>query len=240
MKPVLVISDLHLSAERPEISRIFFRFLEREAPQAAALYILGDLFEYWAGDDDLAEPLHAEAAAALKRLTTSGVPVQVIPGNRDFLLGPRFEQATGATVLGDELQADICGTPTLLLHGDTLCTDDARYQAYRAAVRKPWLRRAFLALPLSARKRLIGGLRRTSEREVTVKRPEIMDVNQDAVAQALRAHGYPRLIHGHTHRPARHVHNVDGRNCERWVLPAWYESGGYLRCGADGVQAVGL
>lgn len=240
MKPILFISDLHLCAERPEINRVFFRFLEREAAGAAALYILGDLFEYWAGDDDLAESPHAEVAEALRRLAASGVPARIIPGNRDFLLGPRFARAAGAEIIGDEAVIQLFDTPTLILHGDQLCTDDVQYQAFRARVRQPWLQKLFLALPMGLRKRLVGNIRSRSQAAAATKPPEIMDVNQDAVEQALREHGCPRMIHGHTHRPARHPLQVDGRNCERWVLPAWYEGGGYLRCDPQGISAIAL
>jgi UDP-2,3-diacylglucosamine hydrolase len=240
MKPVLFVSDLHLSLERPEINRVFFDFLEQRASGAGALYILGDLFDHWAGDDDLAEPLHASVTAALRRLTDRAVPVFVMRGNRDFLLGHDFEQSCGATLLDDAVRVDLFGTPTLLLHGDTLCTDDAKYQAYRAQVRKPWAQKLFLTLPLAIRKKFVGGLRKRSEHEVASKQPEIMDVNRDAVAEVLRENGYPRLIHGHTHRPARHIHHVDGRDCERHVLAAWYEGGQYLAVTPDGAEDVPL
>jgi UDP-2,3-diacylglucosamine hydrolase len=240
VKPILFISDLHLCAERPEVNRVFFRFLEREAAGAAALYILGDLFEYWAGDDDLAEPPHGEVAQALRRLAASGVPVRIIPGNRDFLLGTRFATEAGAEMVGDEAVLDLFGTPTLILHGDQLCTDDLQYQRFRARVRQPWLQALFLALPLTLRKRLVGSIRSRSQAAAASKPPQIMDVNALAVEQALRDRGCPRMIHGHTHRPARHALRVDGRDCERWVLPAWYEGGGYLRCDARGVSPVSL
>ncbi|HEX6829325.1 MAG TPA: UDP-2,3-diacylglucosamine diphosphatase [Burkholderiales bacterium] len=240
MKPVLFISDLHLCAERPEVNRVFFRFLEQDAPGAGTLYILGDLFEYWAGDDDLAEPLHREVAEGLRRFAASGVPVRLIPGNRDFLLGRRFEREAGVALIGDEAVIDLFGTPTLILHGDQLCTDDLQYQAFRARVRKPWLQKLFLALPRGLRKRLVGNIRSRSQEAAASKPPEIMDVNPRAVEEALRQRGCPRLIHGHTHRPARHLLTVDGRECERWVLPAWHEGGGYLRCDAQGVRAVSL
>jgi UDP-2,3-diacylglucosamine hydrolase len=240
MKPVLFISDLHLCAERPEINRVFFRFLAQEAAGAEALYILGDLFEYWAGDDDLADPLHREVADGLRRLAESGVPVRLIPGNRDFLLGRDFERAAGVSLIGDEALIDLFGTPTLIMHGDQLCTDDLQYQSFRARVRKPWLQKLFLTLPLGLRKRLVGSIRSRSQEAAASKPPEIMDVSPRAVEEALRARGCPRLIHGHTHRPARHQLTVDGRARERWVLPAWYEGGGYLRCGPEGLSAISL
>ncbi|HEX9179339.1 MAG TPA: UDP-2,3-diacylglucosamine diphosphatase, partial [Burkholderiales bacterium] len=213
---------------------------EREAAGAAALYILGDLFEYWAGDDDLVEAPHGEVAQGLRRLAASGVPVRIIPGNRDFLLGRRFAREAGAEMIGDETVLDLFGTPTLILHGDQLCTDDVQYQQFRVRVRQPWLQALFLALPLTLRKRLVGNIRSRSQAAAATKPPEVMDVNQHAVEQALRERGCARMIHGHTHRPARHTLGVDGKDCERWVLPAWYEGGGYLRCDAQGISAVTL
>jgi UDP-2,3-diacylglucosamine hydrolase len=240
MRPVLIVSDLHLCGERPAINRVFFDFLERHACGAGALYILGDLFEYWAGDDDLADSVHAEVVAGLRRVAERGVAVRVMHGNRDFMLGPGFERATGASLLGDTELVELHGTRTLLLHGDTLCTDDLRYQAYRANVRKRWLQRIFLALPLPARKLLVGEIRRHSRRDIADKPPEIMDVNQGAVEEALRAHGYPRLIHGHTHRHARHLHRVDGHDCERWVLADWYANGQFLSVTPEGIEDIPL
>lgn len=204
------------------------------APEAEALYILGDLFDAWVGDDDLAEPLHAEVTQALARLSGSGVRVHLLHGNRDFLIGPAFAQAAGLQLLPDPTLIDLYGTPTLLTHGDTLCSDDAAYLAFRDQVRAPAWHSAFLAQPLAERKALAAQWRARSEQEKQSKSEAIMDANPDAVADTLRRHGYPRLIHGHTHRPARHEHQVDGRLCERWVLPAWDAAGGYLRCTRDG------
>jgi len=157
-------------------------------------------------------------------------------GNRDFLLGADFAAACNARLIGDPHSLDLSGTRTLLMHGDTLCTDDVDYQRFRAEVRAPAWRKEFLSSPLALRKERIGALRARSEKEKRRKPPEIMDVNRGAVEAMLREHGYPRLIHGHTHRPARHEHRVDGRVCERWVLPDWYESGGVLVCDDKGCQ----
>lgn len=240
MKPTLFISDLHLSQSRPGITRLFFDFLQGTAAGAQALYVLGDLFEYWAGDDDLAEPLHAEVASALRRLHEAGVAVYFMHGNRDFLASAEFARAAQAELLPDPTLIDLYGTPTLLMHGDSLCIDDPAYMAFRTKVRNPAWQQAFLAQPLAERKAIIEGLRRDSDAEKAQKSAEIMDVNPEAVATALRENGYPRLIHGHTHRPARHLHDVDGRICERWVLTDWYEDGGYLRCDAGGCGPVAL
>ena len=236
----LFISDLHLCRERSEINALFFRFLRERMPGSDALYILGDLFEYWAGDDDLAEPLHTEIAEALRRVSDSGVPLYFMHGNRDFLVGDEFARFTGATLHKDPTVVDLYGTPTLLMHGDTLCTDDLKYQTFRAQIRDPAWQRDFLAKPLAVRKAIIEEVREQSQREVKEKPPEIMDVNGDAVVEAFRQFGYPRMIHGHTHRPARHVHKIDGRSCERWVLTDWYERGGYVEVSEAGCRALPL
>ncbi|MEK6664563.1 MAG: UDP-2,3-diacylglucosamine diphosphatase [Pseudomonadota bacterium] len=236
----LFISDLHLCPTRPAINALFTRFIQDIAPQAEALYILGDFFEYWAGDDDLADPFHTAIAGTLAGLAKRGTRVYIMHGNRDFLLSDAFMRAAQATLLPDPLLLDLYGAPTLLMHGDTLCTDDVAYQKFRVMVRGTEWQRNFLAQPLSQRKAQIEDLRKKSAQEKSNKSAEIMDVNSDAVANTLRKHDYPRLIHGHTHRPARHSHSVDGMLCERWVLPDWYETGGYLRCGPAGCEAVGL
>ena len=236
----IFISDLHLCAERPHISEQFFDFVGRTASQAAALYILGDLFEYWAGDDDLADPLNASVAEALRTLGSKGTAVCLMHGNRDLLIGREFAQRCGAALLSDPTLLDLHGARTLIMHGDTLCTDDAAYQKFRAYARNPDNQAQFLAQPLAVRREKIIGLRAESERSKLDKSNEIMDVSQDAVDEVLRSHGYPRLIHGHTHRPARHVRVVDGHTCERWVLNDWYQRGGYLHCDASGCRLVSL
>jgi UDP-2,3-diacylglucosamine hydrolase len=237
---ILFASDLHLCPARPGTVHLFKRFLEGPARQAEALYLLGDLFEYWAGDDDLADPFNARICAAIAKVGACGTAVHFLPGNRDFLVSEGFLAATGARLLPDEIIVDIAGTPTLLMHGDTLCTDDAEYQRFRAMVRGERWRREFLALPLAERRARIEDLRTKSEREKQVKSYEIMDVAAAAVNAAFRCHEVARLIHGHTHRPARHVLDVGGRACERWVLPDWREDigGGYLECDAAGCRPV--
>ena len=236
----LFVSDLHLSAERPHISQQFFDFAARTAPDTAALYILGDLFEYWLGDDDVADPLNAAVAAALEALSSRGVAVHFMHGNRDLLVGREFAARCGASLLADPTLIDLHGTRTLLMHGDTLCTDDLAYQDFRRYARDPDNQAKFLAQPLAARREQMLGLRSRSEEAKRLKTGEIMDVSLTTVEQTLRAHDYPRLIHGHTHRPARHVHVVDGHACERWVLNDWYQRGGYLRCDASGCTVVAL
>jgi len=237
---VYFISDLHLCTDRPEINRVFFDFLRGPARQAESLYILGDLFEYWAGDDDLSDPFNASVAVALSEYKQTGPVLRFMHGNRDFLLNGEFAKACGGSLIDDPHSVNLFGTPTLLMHGDTLCTDDLDYQKFRVQVRNPNWQKGFLALPLEQRKKQIEAVRQTSESEKTRKAPEIMDVNQGAVEATLRKHGYPRLIHGHTHRPARHEHRVDGRICERWVLTDWYESGGVLVCDEKGCRAQKL
>jgi UDP-2,3-diacylglucosamine hydrolase len=216
------VSDLHLSPQRPEATERFRRFLAGPARAAGEFYILGDLFDYWAGDDDLAEPGHRGVCAAL-----AGLPAYkaFLPGNRDFLVGEDFAAATGLELLHEPLVRCIAGIPTLLLHGDTLCTDDADYLAFRATVRMPAWRTAFLARPLAERRREIEALRARSEAEKQVKPMAVMDANEAAVATAFREHGVSHMIHGHTHRQAVHDLQVDGRPCRRWVLGDWGDQG---------------
>ena len=235
----LFISDLHLSETRPHISQLFLRFLDEVAPAARTLFILGDLFEFWIGDDTLDEPLNAAVIAGLKRLAKRGTRSRFMHGNRDFLVGPAFAAAADVELLPDPTLLDLYGIPTLLMHGDTLCTEDRAYQAFRAHVRNPEVQRQFLALPVPARRQQVGQVRAQADQQKQDKPPEIMDVTPVAVDDAVRAAGYaPRLIHGHTHRPARHEHAVDGHRCERWVLADWYERGEYLRVDAAGVTRV--
>ncbi|MGP1675615.1 MAG: UDP-2,3-diacylglucosamine diphosphatase [Burkholderiales bacterium] len=236
----LFISDLHLCAGRPQSSRSFFGFLEREARSARSLYILGDLFEYWVGDDDLDDPFNAAVVAALARLVAGGVPTYLMHGNRDFVIGEAFARASGVTLLPDPTLIELHGRSVLLMHGDTLCTLDLEYQAFRREARgQTWISN-LLHQPLAERKAAVEALRRKSEQEKRGKPAEIMDVAPAEVEAVLRRHGYPRLIHGHTHRPARHVHTVDGHACERWVLADWYQGGSYLVCDASGCRAVQL
>jgi UDP-2,3-diacylglucosamine hydrolase len=234
----LFISDLHLTEERPEANERFIALLEDQGRTADALYILGDFFEYWIGDDDLGEPFNAVVAGLLKDLTGHGVPVYLMHGNRDFLIGEGFCAATGATLLPDPTVAEIGGVKTLLVHGDTLCTDDVEYQAWRRRARDPAFQAAFLAKSLAERRQTVVQMRDKSRQVVQGKTAEIMDVNDDAVRQAMRSHGVRRLIHGHTHRPGRHELDIDGQRGERWVLPDWYGRGGYVQVDRDGPRLV--
>lgn len=237
---VLFVSDLHLCESRPQINQVFFEFLRGPARAVDSLYILGDLFEYWAGDDDLDDPFNASVVSKLDECSRAGVTLNIMHGNRDFLLGEAFAEACQARLIPDPCAVELAGTSTLLLHGDTLCTDDADYQRFREEVRAQDWRRRFLSLPLAQRKQQIASMRERSELEKKRKVPAIMDVNREAVEQVLRAYGYPRLIHGHTHRPAHHEYLLDGRRCERWVLADWYRRGSFLRCDERGCAAVQL
>ncbi len=226
----LIISDLHLRSNCPETTKLFQNFLVRHASHAEALYILGDLFEYWAGDDDLDDAFHQEICAALRELSRRGTRIFIMHGNRDFLMREQFAAACSASLLPDPALIDLYGTPTLLTHGDALCTDDTDYQAFRSQVRNPAWQQQFLAQPLAQRKALIEQAREQSKTEKRYKTAEIMDVNPDAVSALLRQFNYPRLVHGHTHRPARHNAVVDGHAVERWVLGDWDIQANALRC----------
>ena len=242
MSQAFFISDLHLTQERPDANQQFFRFLGNEATRAQALYVLGDLFECWAGDDELddpaGDPLATGVARAFKALAKRGVRIFVMHGNRDFLIAADFCNASGASLLADPSVVEFNGTGSLLMHGDTLCTDDRDYQEWRTTARSEAWQRDFLAKPLAERHTAVGALREKSKRVIAAKAAEIMDVNPDAVREAFRRHGVRRLIHGHTHRPARHAVEVDGTPCERWVLPDWYGRGGYLALDDVGPRLV--
>ena len=242
MSRALFISDLHLAGERPAANEQFFRFLRDEAARAQALYVLGDLFEYWAGDDELTDDggdaLAAEVASSLRSLSRRGVQIWLMHGNRDFLIAESFCTASGAKLLADPSILEINGNKLVVMHGDTLCTDDHDYQAWRRTARSEAWQREFLAQSLAERHDAIMGLRAKSKEVIAAKPAEIMDVNADAVRHAFRRLGVQRMIHGHTHRPARHDVEVDGARCERWVLPDWYGRGGYLALDDVGPRLV--
>jgi UDP-2,3-diacylglucosamine hydrolase len=235
----LLISDLHLDPASPAIARQFLAFLDEQARAARALYILGDLFEAWLGDDDPA-PASREIVAALQRLTDTGVPCFVMRGNRDFMLGERFCADTGATLLEDGSIVELEGERVLLLHGDRLCTDDVSYQRFRRVVRNPaalWLLRH---MSLERRQALARKMREGSRMHVTATPQEIMDVNADAVAAAFRRSGVRTMIHGHTHRPAIHSLEVDGEPRRRIVLGDWYTQGSVLEVSPGGFELRSL
>jgi UDP-2,3-diacylglucosamine hydrolase len=234
----LFISDLHLCDTRPAITSAFNDFLTNTASQANALFILGDLFEYWPGDDCVAAGHYANTIAGLRKLTQSGVAVFFMHGNRDFLIGETFAQASGSRLLPDPCHTTLYGTPVLMSHGDILCTDDLAYQQFRQQVRQSDWQTEFLGKPLFERIAIIEQLRVASNREKSVKSMAIMDVNQDAVSRLLTDYAYPpTLIHGHTHRPGVHQYEIDGHHCTRWVLGDWYNQGSYLRMDAAGIAS---
>jgi UDP-2,3-diacylglucosamine hydrolase len=237
----LFISDLHLCESRPLITEQFIGFINNTAVHADALYILGDLFEYWAGDDDLEDSHHQTVIQALHQLGQHGVRCYLIHGNRDFLLGQHFATAAMLEILEDPTQINIYGHRLLLSHGDALCTDDVAYQDFRKQVRRTDWQSAFLNQPLAARKAQIEALRMRSEQEKSGKTESIMDVNDMAVASLLRKYHYPELfIHGHTHRPAMHALEIDQHIIQRWVLGDWYEQGSCLRLDSTGCRALDL
>jgi UDP-2,3-diacylglucosamine hydrolase len=240
----LFISDLHLDPARPEITRLFGAFVDGQARGADALYILGDLFEAWVGDDDPSET-GAFVAERLKGLADSGVPVGFMHGNRDFLVGAGYARRAGMALLTDPTRIDLYGRPVLLMHGDTLCTDDLAYQQFRAQTRDPAWQRQFLAQPLEARLAFAQQARAASQARQGELREAgtmetITDVAPAAVDAAFAAHGVDTIIHGHTHRPAVHALDVDGRPRERIVLGDWYEQGSVLRATPEGFALSAL
>ncbi len=240
----LFISDLHLDPSRPEITRLFGEFLDGEARGAEALYILGDLFEAWVGDDDPSET-GAFVAERLKALSDSGVPVAFMHGNRDFLLGEDYARRADMALLGDPTRIELNGKPVLLMHGDTLCTDDVAYQQFRAQTRDPAWQAQFLLQPLAARLAFAQQARAASQTRQGELREAgtmetITDVSPAAVAAAFAEHDVDTIIHGHTHRPAVHELEIDGRPRRRIVLGDWYEQGSVLRASSQGFELSAL
>ncbi|MGB4810965.1 MAG: UDP-2,3-diacylglucosamine diphosphatase [Methylophilaceae bacterium] len=234
-KHSIFISDLHLCVSRPHITAAFLQFLQHTASKAEALYILGDLFEYWAGDDDIEDVHHHAIITSFKALAESGVQLFLMHGNRDFLISTNFCNTAHITLLPDPSMIDLYGTKTLLSHGDMLCTDDVAYIEFRQQVRNDAWQTVFLSQPLQVRKKAIEDIRSRSEQEKAIKSSQIMDVNAQAVANLIKIHGFPPLfIHGHTHRPNQHLLAVDGHRITRWVLGDWYEQGSYLKCDKNG------
>ena len=234
---LLFISDLHLSPQAPGVTRIFLDFLGGRARNAEHLYILGDLFEVWVGDDGIDDPddgFNRQIVSALRALTDSGVKLSVLHGNRDFLLGEEFAARSGARLLPDPFVLSLPTWQFVLSHGDLLCTDDTDYQAFRTQVRDPAWRNVFLAKPLAERKAIAAALRQQSENAKQAKanpsQRYLMDLNPRATDDFLRAHGYATFVHGHTHLPAKHDHLVDGIHIERWVMTDWQENQGECLC----------
>ena len=219
-----IIADLHLSENEPAITAGFIRFIEQQAIHADSLYILGDFFNYWIGDDDVTT-LHQQVAAVLKQLTSRGIPCYFIHGNRDFLLGQHYAKQCGMTILPQEARLEIGNKRILILHGDTLCTDDVAYQNYRKKVYNPWIRRLFFALPLFVRRRIAQKMRKNSQYASSLKSESIMDVNPQAVVSTLEKYQVDWMIHGHTHRPAIHEIVINDKKYYRGVLGAWHHEG---------------
>lgn len=231
----LFISDLHLSAERPEKFALFERLLATPGPDVTHLYILGDLFEVWLGDDDDTPPNPA-AIAAIARFSETVAPVSVMRGNRDFLMGARFCEQTGATLLDDHAVLDLYGTPTLLMHGDLLCTLDVKYQEFRAYVQSPLVQQGFLSRTLDERRAIATETRAGTIASMLEKEAEIMDVEPDTVVDTMTRYGVTQMIHGHTHRPGHHVHESSGGPLHRYVLTDWYKKDGVLVADAEGLR----
>lgn len=241
-RPTLFISDLHLDGERPDITAQFLEFIEREARQAQALYILGDLFEAWIGDDD-PDADKRRVVHALRSLTQGGVPVYFIHGNRDFLIGRRFSDETGVKLLPDGTLIELYGQRVLLMHGDTLCIDDPDYQRLRRIVRNPIVQFILRRLTLRQRQKLAAKMRAGSKAHIESMdkaAPQIMDVNQDEVRRTFEQEHVDFIVHGHTHRPAVHKVPVGTGTATRIVLGDWYEQGSVLRWDAKGFELAGL
>ncbi|MGD2056995.1 MAG: UDP-2,3-diacylglucosamine diphosphatase [Gammaproteobacteria bacterium] len=235
MPATLFISDLHLDAQRPATTRLLLDFLGSRCRVAEALYILGDLFESWIGDDDESR-LHTTIIAALRAAVAAGTAVYLMHGNRDFLLGERFAEQTGCTLLDDPARIDLYGQATLLMHGDKLCTGDAAYLAYRSRIRDRQVRQAFLDKSLPERRYIAAILRRTSHAANRTKPDSILDVDPVAVIRTMSEYRVCQLIHGHTHRPAIHDLTVAGHPARRMVLGDWTRQGSVLACTARGCE----
>ncbi len=231
----LFISDLHLSQERPQITELFLTFLQRHAVNAEALYILGDLFEVWLGDDMIL-PDYQSSIEQIHTLVEKGTPVYIMYGNRDFLMREQFENLSGAKLIHEPYLIDLYGTNTLLLHGDTLCTDDIEYQKFRMMVRNPQWQDEMLSKPPAERLALAKKFREISKSETAQKENDIMDVNQQTVLQTMRDNSVYNLIHGHTHRPDTHKFMIDNVEATRTVLADWFKEGCYLSVDANGYQ----
>lgn len=237
MLRALFASDLHLCATRPAQAARFFELLARAPGRVDLVYLLGDLVEFWPGDDD-DDPLHRRLVEALRTLTREGIALAVMTGNRDFLMQSRFAAETGATLLPDYHRVDVGGVPTLLTHGDLLCTRDLQYLQFRETVRAPARQAQFLGLPLTERRRIATETRAGTQQSMSAKDDYIMDAEELEVMRVMRLHGVQRLIHGHTHRPAVHHFTMDGMACERVVLGDWYDGDLIYLDSAEGQQLV--
>ncbi|WP_100753174.1 UDP-2,3-diacylglucosamine diphosphatase [Vibrio salilacus] len=223
----LFISDLHLSPSTPATTDCFVRFMRQEAVHAEALYVLGDLFEFWIGDDDRSE-FAEQIRTEFKTLTDSGVACFFTQGNRDFLVGKRFSRQTGVTLLGDETVIDLYGRKALVLHGDTLCTQDVKYLEYRKKVHQPWLQWLFNRIPMRYKKKIVSKIQSDIKTDKKTKSLDIMDVTQSEVEIVMQVYNVDLMIHGHTHRPNVHTFKTDQTVCTRIVLGDWYTQGSVL------------
>jgi len=236
MPEYLFISDLHLSPERPDTTGLFLRFLRERAVQGAYLYILGDFFDAWVGDDDKRPPV-PEIVAAMKQLSAAGTRLYFISGNRDFLIGDAFAEATGCQLLPETYLLQLAGSRALLMHGDLLCSDDRDYQEWRKRLRHPAFIGEFLNKPIAERIAIAAEYRQRSGEAVSLKAADIVDANQTTVENYLRDAQAQLLIHGHTHRPANHRFDLDGALANRMVLPEWHDRiGGYLSVRGDSIS----
>jgi UDP-2,3-diacylglucosamine hydrolase len=233
----LFISDLHLHESRPQVTRAFFHFLYSHAIHAEALYILGDFFDAWIGDDDDSELLQ-DVASGLHKLSELGVAIYFMHGNRDFLLGKVYAAKAGMSLIDDGTLIDLYGTRTLLMHGDTLCTGDIEYQQFRTMVRSPQWQQQILAQPLAARRALAAQLRAKSQSMNSLKADDIMDVSPTEVVAQMEAAGVTRMIHGHTHRPARHQLVIGGKPAERIVLGDWHDLGWCIKADQNSIDLI--
>jgi len=237
MKKIIFISDLHLEERQPDITALFFQLLAQAIQEAEALYILGDFFEVWIGDDDLTA-FNQSIIAALKKATDQGLPIYVMHGNRDFLIGKKFLQMTGCKLLPDETVITLYGVPTLLMHGDTLCTDDIAYLKFRKRARNWLFQKLFLFKSLAKRQAIATRYRKASQAHIAAVPDHIMDVTQAEVERVIRKHGVQHLIHGHTHREAVHVFQMDQKSVTRTVLGAWHGGGSALVCHENGTNEL--
>lgn len=239
MEEVLFISDLHLDKQRPEMVERFVSFIKNRASYANELYILGDLFEYWIGDDDPAEEMQP-AIQAIASLHDKNVPVYFIHGNRDFLISSKFSSITKCKILDEHVVIDLFGQPTLIMHGDTLCIDDISYQKFRKKTRNKIIQKSFLFLSLKTRLSVANYLRKQSAQAISEKPAYIMDVNQDAVIAAMQKYNAYNLIHGHTHRPDIHRFTLDNKDAKRIVLGDWYATSTALSYGQEGFKIINV
>jgi UDP-2,3-diacylglucosamine hydrolase len=241
MKKTWFISDLHLDPSRPHLFTLLHEFLDRIEDQAEALYILGDLFEFWIGDDIIDSPLgvsYLPVIKHLRKLSDSGIKLYFIQGNRDFFVRDKLINNMGATLLADTHVIDLYGTPTLILHGDTLCTDDKGYQLMRKVFRIKLLQFIYLSLSLESRATRTNKVRKVTHQQTQNKDCKILDVNQQEVEKLMKKNNVVQMIHGHTHRPDTHLFNLDRKEAKRLVLADWHDKASYIEASSEGLKLV--